>query len=123
MSERVGYTILRLNSRYNLKVTIAYSPTTDHEDQEAETFYEDIKTALSHTPTHFNTICGDFNSKVGVKSEDTEIVMGKYGIGTRNSRGEMLVNFLLENNLYLMNSFFYKKPNRKWTWTSPDGKK
>ena len=33
----------------------------------------------------------------------------------------MLVNFLEENQQKLMNSFFHKKADRKWTWISPDG--
>lgn len=63
MSERVGYAILILNSRYNLKVTIAYAPTIDHEDQEVEAFYENIKTELSHTLQH-NLWWFQFRSKI-----------------------------------------------------------
>ncbi|XP_047533375.1 uncharacterized protein LOC125068313 [Vanessa atalanta] len=32
----------------------------------------------------------------------------------------MLVNFLEAQGLFLMNSFFEKKPQRKWTWRSPN---
>jgi Reverse transcriptase (RNA-dependent DNA polymerase) len=31
----------------------------------------------------------------------------------------MLVEFAENHNLYIMNSFFKKKPSRKWTWRSP----
>ncbi|XP_048484817.1 uncharacterized protein LOC125490255 [Plutella xylostella] len=34
----------------------------------------------------------------------------------------MLVDFLEREGLYLMNSFFEKQPQRKWTWASPDGR-
>lgn len=33
----------------------------------------------------------------------------------------MLLDFLQRSNLYAMNSFFRKAPQRKWTWASPDG--
>lgn len=49
--------------------------------------------------------------------------MGDYSYGERNERGDMLVNYLQEHQLFQMNSFFFeKKPKRKWTWISPDGK-
>ncbi|CAG4922110.1 unnamed protein product [Colias eurytheme] len=63
---------------------------------------------------------GDFNAKVGVQNCN-EFVIGPHGFGSRNQRGHMLVNFLEKEGLFLMNSFFKKKTQRKWTWQSPDG--
>jgi len=38
-------------------------------------------------------------------------------------RGEMLLNFCLDNGLEIVNTVFYqRKAKRKWTWESPDGK-
>lgn len=51
-----------------------------------------------------------------------EHIIGKHGNGKRSKNGEKLVEFLLENNLTLLNSMFRKKPKNKWTWMSPDGK-
>ena len=34
-----------------------------------------------------------------------------------NERGDRLVKFAENNNLFIMNTFFQKKPIRKWTWT------
>lgn len=62
---------------------------------------------------------GDFNAKVGVQMCD-ESRVGPHGFGSRNDRGQMLVNFLEQEELFLMNSFFKKQPQRKWTWRSPD---
>ncbi|KAH1014350.1 hypothetical protein HUJ04_003197 [Dendroctonus ponderosae] len=39
-----------------------------------------------------------------------------------NAMGETLSRYLLENNLCEMNSFFFKKKDRRWTWESPDGR-
>ena len=40
-----------------------------------------------------------------------------------NDSGEKLLQFCVTNDLKIMNTFFeQKKPQRKWTWTSPDGK-
>ena len=47
--------------------------------------------------------------------------MGKYGYGDRNERGERLLEFATLHNLFICNTRFEQKPNRKWTWASPDG--
>jgi hypothetical protein len=47
--------------------------------------------------------------------------MGKYGYGDRNERGERLLEFATVHDLYVCNTNFQHKPNRKWTWASPDG--
>ncbi len=50
-----------------------------------------------------------------------ESAMGKYGSGSRNERGEHLLEFATLHNLFICNTIFKQKPNRKWTWESPDG--
>lgn len=121
ISPRVIYLIFKLNSRYNLKIIQAYAPTTTHSDEEVEEFYGDLETALHTTPTYYTVIMGDFNAKMGFKQDEAEVAIGKYGYGERNDRGQRLLNFLHQENLCMMNSFFSKKPQRKWTWISPDG--
>ncbi|XP_072375777.1 uncharacterized protein [Diabrotica undecimpunctata] len=64
---------------------------------------------------------GDFNAKMGKKLEENENCIGEFGHGVRNERGDLLVNYLQNNKLFTRNSFFKKKPHRKWTWMSPDG--
>ena len=82
--------ILKLNSRHNLKIIQAYAPTSDHSEDEMEIFYDDITKALNQVTTHFTIICGDFNAKMGRKSDPTEIALGKFGSEGRNEHGEML---------------------------------
>lgn len=43
---RVIYLILRLNSRYSIKVIQAYAPTSDSEEDELELFYDNIDEVL-----------------------------------------------------------------------------
>ncbi|KAK3788510.1 hypothetical protein RRG08_053137 [Elysia crispata] len=65
---------------------------------------------------------GDFNAKIGVKDEDEENEwIGPFGIGTRNERGEKLIDFCTANRLFVTNSFFKKPRPRYWTWESPGG--
>ncbi|XP_047519235.1 craniofacial development protein 2-like [Pieris napi] len=64
---------------------------------------------------------GDFNGKIGKQRSGEENIIGEYTIGKRNNNGERLVNLSHENNLAILNTFFKKKPSKKWTWKSPDG--
>lgn len=64
-------------------------------------------------------LCGDFNAKTGL-SNSSETAFGGFGKKGRNDRGEILLGFLSQNNLFLMNIFLYKKLNRRWTWKGPD---
>ncbi|KAI8427168.1 hypothetical protein MSG28_014781 [Choristoneura fumiferana] len=62
----------------------------------------------------------DFNAKIGHPKTEENLVMGKYGYGKRNKRGEKLIDYALEYKLSIMNTFFKKRAERKWTWMSPD---
>ncbi|XP_030747799.1 craniofacial development protein 2-like [Sitophilus oryzae] len=122
ISNRVVYLVLRLSTRYEIKIIQVYAPTTDHPDEEVDIFYDDVDFALKDERTHFTILRGDFNAKMGTKSYPTETSLGGFGLGDRNERGETLLGFLLQNNLFQMNSFFQKRSARKWTWKSPDGR-
>lgn len=120
VSERVTAVVVKLNRRYKLKVVQVYAPTASYDDEAVDSFYEDIESAMNKVSTQYSVIMGDFNAKVGQKQVG-ERAVGSYGIGTRNSRGDMLVNFAEKNKLRVMNTFFNKRKNRKWTWKSPNG--
>jgi len=58
-------------------------------------------------------IIGDCNAKVGRAAEGHSIEA--YGLGERNSRGDRLVEFSVENNLLIANNFFKQHPRRLYT--------
>ncbi|XP_026318756.1 uncharacterized protein LOC113229400 [Hyposmocoma kahamanoa] len=121
VSTRVAYLVLKLTERYSLKVVQVYTPTSTCSDSEFEDVYEDVGKALHNTTkTYFTVVMGDYSDIVGVR-ECEESCIGQHGIGRRNPRGQMLVNFLDMQGLFGMNTFFTKKPHRKWTWQSPNG--
>src|SRR5664279_1988750 len=68
-------------------------------------------------------LMGYFNAKVGDSNCATSGIMGKFGFGHSNLRGEELINLCGINNLVIANTLFkQKKENRCWTWESPCGK-
>ncbi|XP_022196330.1 uncharacterized protein LOC111053719 [Nilaparvata lugens] len=60
---------------------------------------------------------GDFNSKLG--EGRTSDVVGPFGLGDRNKRGDMLEEFASSNNFVVMNTWFKLPPRRLYTWKSP----
>lgn len=73
------------------------------------------------TKKHKITIAlGDFNAKIG-EGKQRDIV-GDYGLGTRNDRGDKHATFCSEKQLVVTNTF-YKLPKRRlYTWRSPTDK-
>ena len=72
---------------------------------------------MRHKKTHYNVIMGDFNAKVGKGDEDC---VGSFGYGVRNDRGDDLINFATAHGFKIMNTYYKKKKNRRWTWRSPN---
>ena len=69
-------------------------------------------------------VIGDFNAKIGAGHchEEEKAVIGKFGLGERNKRGDNLVDFCISNDLVVGNTLFQQHPRRLYTWQSPDGK-
>ena len=97
-----------------------YAPTQDHEDEEIELFYDEIQTAIKNVKTD-DILCvmGDLNAKVG--KERTTDITSQYGLGTRNKRGERLIEFCQQHKLIVTNTYFKQHPRKVYTQKSPDG--
>lgn len=120
INERVMYARFKGYPR-DIDVIVAYAPTTDYSDAEVETFYEQLEQTLKILPKKdVKIIVGDWNAKIGNNNIGLEEVMGKYGIGDRNERGERLLEFVKDQRMYVANT--RRQNSKKWTWESPDGK-
>ena len=95
-----------------------YMPTTAHDDDEVEKIYEDIEEIIKEDKSNnCFVIMGDFNAVVG--EERNENIVGKYGLGNKNERGEMLIEFCKRNDLILTNTWFQNEKRRRYTWKNP----
>jgi len=122
-SDRVTVVVLELNKEQTLSIIQVYAPTSAASDDEMKKFYDDLQKAYNEFKSSTRIIVtGDFNSKVGTQRKNEEDVLGKFGYGLRNERGESLIQFARSNELFIANSLFQKRPDRKWTWKSPDQK-
>ncbi|EYC21713.1 hypothetical protein Y032_0018g3494 [Ancylostoma ceylanicum] len=118
VSHRLAILKLRIGKSSTMKVVAVYAPTSAASDDEIEEFYEELHRHLRQKST-YTLVLGDFNAKLGSgHSEDTFI--GKFGYGARNERGQRLADFAECTKLYVMNTFFQKRPGRRWTWRAPN---
>ena len=76
-------------------------------------------TSIESNPT---IVMGDFNAKVGVRTNPSETATGSFGLGQRNERGDTLIEWTTSKDYKIMNTLFHKKIEWRWIWRSPDGK-
>lgn len=83
-------------------------------DEEVEVFYEDVEKAQNITKDcSWKIVMGDWNSKIGAKASHENGVMGSYCYGTRNKRSERRIQFCRKNELFITNTMFKKRIQRK----------
>ncbi|CAG4951581.1 unnamed protein product [Colias eurytheme] len=120
ISERVA--LLKLNFKEGtLSLIQVYAPTESSSEDEITKFYTDLSRAQELADNN-RLIIGDFNAKIGQPKPHENLVLGNYGYGIRNARGDRLIQYAQENKLSIMNTYFKKRSSRKWTWLSPDHK-
>jgi hypothetical protein len=103
---------------FDICIVQSYAPTSDYEDEEVDGFYEDLDNVMRQMKSQdVKIVMGDFNAKVG--KEKIENIVGPFGLGEINSRGERLVEWCKEHNLFISNTWFQNHPRRRWTWSSP----
>ena len=111
--------VLKINtSRRVMNIVQVYAPTNDKDDNMIEEFYAELEETMKLTKKgEITIVMGDFNAKVGAEAVGN--VVGNFGLGDRNSRGDRLVQFCTEQQLSVVNTFFKLPPRRLYTWKSP----
>lgn len=118
ISERVAYVTFKIDNS-TISLIQLYAPTEFSTELELENFYRDVGMALKSS-SGTQILLGDLNAKIGQPDPNEHAVLGSYGYGTRNDRGETLIQFCFENQLKIINTYFKKKAKRKWTWLAPN---
>ncbi len=117
---------IRLSAKpINVSLIQAYAPTTTASDEDMELFYSQLQDAMDDLPKKdVILIIGDFNAKIGkgIQHESEAQVIGDHGLGSRNERGNQLIDFCMTNNLFVANTMFSQHPRRLYTWQSPVGR-
>uniref|UniRef100_A0A8D8R4I6 Craniofacial development protein 2 n=1 Tax=Cacopsylla melanoneura TaxID=428564 RepID=A0A8D8R4I6_9HEMI len=119
-NNRIILVKMQINEKETLNIIQVYLPTSRYTEEEVEEVYEQIDDVLELTANNEATIIlGDWNAVVGSIKEDN--VMGNYGYGRKNNRGERLIDFCKEKDLVITNTLFQQPMSRRYTWTAPGG--
>ena len=101
-----------------LNIIQVYAPTTDYSDSEVEEFYEQVDSVRRQCRAEEVTIVmGDLNAKVGRGSGGT--VVGQFGLGVRNERGDRWVEWCESWEQVITNTWFNHHARHLYTWKSP----
>ncbi|KAI8512774.1 hypothetical protein Bbelb_094130 [Branchiostoma belcheri] len=108
----------------NITIIQVYAPTSEHDDETIETFYEELRNTINNSnKKDFLIVQGDWNAKVGPDAyEQWAGTVGRCGIGETNDRGYRLLEFAHSQKLTLANTHHRHKPSRCTTWHSPNGR-
>lgn len=66
-------------------------------------------------------VMGDMNARVGgliVMDQQLKETLRRFGMGTRNDRGDRMIQFCQEHNLTIANTLFQHQVRRLYTWRS-----
>lgn len=105
-----------------MNIIVIYAPTAQASDEIIQNFYGILQRLLEELPRREITmIIGDWNAKVGNTANDDHIrlTLGRFGLGTRNERGQKLIEFCVDHKLTITNTCFKHHPRRLYTWRSP----
>lgn len=123
ISERIAVLKIMLPLHKNeWTIVQVYSPTEQSSDSTINEFYKKLNDTLTKiSPTNL-ILMGDFNAQIGNRRDGEEIIMGPHYQGKRTRNGQKLIDLAFEQHLVILNSIYKKKQNRRWTWSSPDGR-
>ena len=123
-SSVVSVTLVAGGERFH--VLSCYAPTFAASREIKDEFYSTLQQALSSIPHRENfVLLGDFNARVGSRSEGSEwwYVRGPHGHGELNDAGRELLSFLSINGGTVCNTWFKKKDIHMRTWQHPKSKR
>ena len=106
-SERTAILVVKINSKCSIKIIQVYAPT--YSDEVVADMYKEINELMDAIVTQHTVVLGDFNAKIGWRNIGENSIMGPYGTGERNERGDRLIEFATSRQLYIANSKFQKK--------------
>ncbi|XP_031358768.1 uncharacterized protein LOC116182371 [Photinus pyralis] len=105
---------LQQNQQNTITLVITYGPSEDEIASKKDKFWEDL-TAITESISGRLIILGDFNGRVGKRKNEGADVIGNQGEDHKNNNGVRLINFCVDNNLIITNTFYKHKEIHKFT--------
>ncbi|KAI5728568.1 hypothetical protein M8J77_018083 [Diaphorina citri] len=111
---------MKLDSEEIINIMSVYAPQTGCEDEEKDTFWNELKQEIDSIPREERVIIGgDLNGHVGRKGNETRgLVHGGWSVGVENEEGRRILDFALASDMALCNTFFEKQDKHLITYRS-----
>ena len=111
--------LLKLKSqKIDVNLIQVYAPTMDSNENAIQRFYKDLDATKKKCKSgEMLLVMGDWNAKIGCSMEQPTI--GGYGLGGRNEREDLLIDWCHENSMVATNTWFKIHPRRLYEWISP----
>ena len=116
-SDRVMSIKLRLDDT-TLNVISAYAPQVGCLDEEKDQFWDEVDQVLYLIPQEKVILAGDLNRHVGQSREGIKRWHGGWGIGEKNSDGQRILDYMISQDMVVLNTFFEKRRNQLVTYNS-----
>ena len=120
VSNRIACLDIKLGGK-RFRVLGAYVPDCGHPDDEVELVLQRLEVLLGEARRkRLNVIvAGDFNGQVGRQDElDDRDILGPYGFGERNDRGQWILQWSSTNDLVFSNTHFDDEDTDSLTYRS-----
>lgn len=114
VSERLMRVIFNLGKQRRLSIIVLYGPNEDEKAEVKDKFWEDVTDLVENTKGDI-ILAGDLNGRVGRQDQKTKDVIGTHGEPLRNNNGHRIIDFCIQNNMLVMNTFFQHKDVHKYT--------
>ena len=102
-----------------LNLVSVYAPQVGRPMEEKEEFYICVGKILNSIKAEERVVvCGDLNGHVGAVIDGYEGVHGGHGFGSRNTEGEMVLEFADAMDLAVLNTWFKKEEGKLVTYES-----
>ena len=102
-----------------LNVVSAYAPQVNYSMEEKNDFWDDLDGLIESISKEERIVLGaDLNGHVSEGNIGDEEIMGRYGAGTRNKEGSVVVDFGKRMDLAIVNTYFKKKDEYRVTYKS-----
>ena len=106
---------------YNITLINIYTTTEDKGEDIKEQFYEKLQRTQNRVPKHDVTIIlGDMNAKVGKENVFSQVVGRCTLHDISNENGEIVANYAISHDMFLISTNFQHKKIHTGTWTAPD---
>ena len=117
VNERICYIDINIMSR-RFKFIAVYMPHGGCDDDDVDGTYVLLDDVVTQSRREQRTciLVGDFNAVVGrCKPGDDGDIIGDYGLGSRNERGEWLLQWATSHRLAIASTQFLKEEANQWT--------